>query len=159
MSEQIFYRKASFDDIQDVSNLVRKVFDKYIAPGYSDEGCAVFYKFVEPASILESLATGEYDIWMATVNEIIIGMIGLRNSNHISLLFVDDRFHRRGIARELLRLATVKAVMNLVADITVNSSPYAVDVYRKLGFQQLEGEQLQDGIRYIPMKKQLKGVD
>ena len=35
---------------------------------------------------------------------------------------------------------------------TVNSSPYAVPVYRKLGFVETDTEQLADGMRYTPMK-------
>lgn len=34
----------------------------------------------------------------------------------------------------------------------VNSSPYAVPVYRKLGFTDIDTEQLSDGMRYIPME-------
>ena len=33
-----------------------------------------------------------------------------------------------------------------------NSSPYAVPVYHKLGFVDLDMEQVSDGMRYTPMK-------
>ena len=36
--------------------------------------------------------------------------------------------------------------------ITVNSSPYAVEVYRHLGFTPTGGEQNIDGLRFTPMK-------
>jgi len=36
--------------------------------------------------------------------------------------------------------------------MTVNSSPYAVDIYRRLGFHAISEEQLTDGIRFTPMK-------
>ena len=36
--------------------------------------------------------------------------------------------------------------------MTVNSSPFAVEIYQKLGFHALSGEQLADGIRFTPMK-------
>ena len=36
--------------------------------------------------------------------------------------------------------------------ITVNSSPYAVPVYHKLGFVDTDVEQISDGMRYTPMK-------
>ena len=36
--------------------------------------------------------------------------------------------------------------------ITVNSSPYAVPVYHKLGFSDTDTEQLADGMRYTLMK-------
>ncbi|MGM9541909.1 MAG: GNAT family N-acetyltransferase [Candidatus Limivicinus sp.] len=35
---------------------------------------------------------------------------------------------------------------------TVNSSPYAVEVYRHLGFTPTDTEQLTNGIRYTPMR-------
>ena len=37
-------------------------------------------------------------------------------------------------------------------EFTVNSSPFAVPVYHKLGFVDTNTEQLTDGIRYTPMK-------
>ena len=39
---------------------------------------------------------------------------------------------------------------DLVA-ITVNSSPYAVPIYERLGFRQTKPEQVVDGIRIVPM--------
>ncbi|WP_190259354.1 GNAT family N-acetyltransferase [Pelotomaculum schinkii] len=38
--------------------------------------------------------------------------------------------------------------------ITVHSSPYAREIYHKLGFTDTDVEQTKDGIRYIPMKHQ-----
>ena len=35
---------------------------------------------------------------------------------------------------------------------TVNSSPYAVPIYHKLGFVDTNTEQLASGMRYTPMK-------
>ena len=39
---------------------------------------------------------------------------------------------------------------------TVNSSPYAVEVYRHLGFVPTDTEQLTNGIRYTPMRFEQK---
>ena len=41
---------------------------------------------------------------------------------------------------------------NGTAQLTVNSSPYAVEVYRHLGVHAMAPEQLTDGIRYTPMR-------
>ena len=35
---------------------------------------------------------------------------------------------------------------------TVNSSPYAVEFYRHLGFKTTDTQQLTDGLRYTPMR-------
>ena len=35
---------------------------------------------------------------------------------------------------------------------TIHSSPYAVEIYRHLGFVPMDTEQTADGIRYTPMR-------
>ena len=47
---------------------------------------------------------------------------------------------------------TIDLIWTTFFAITVNSSPYAVPVYRKLGFVETDTEQLADGMRYTPMK-------
>ena len=42
-------------------------------------------------------------------------------------------------------------IQNKVEEITVNSSPYAVEAYRRLGFVDVDNEKLLDGIRFTPM--------
>lgn len=39
-----------------------------------------------------------------------------------------------------------------VQEFTVNSSPYAVDIYRQLDFVPTDTEQITNGIRYMPMR-------
>jgi len=56
--------------------------------------------------------------------------------------------HQKGIGRKLFEYALEKSTGN---KITVNSSPYAVEVYKKLGFVPNSGEQVVDGIRFTPM--------
>jgi len=40
---------------------------------------------------------------------------------------------------------------NKISNITVNSSPYALEVYHRLGFIDKDREQTVDGIRFTPM--------
>ena len=58
-------------------------------------------------------------------------------------------FHRQGIGRLLFQAYLAEGGWGRV---TVHSSPYAVEVYRQLGFFPTAEEQLSpDGIRYTPM--------
>jgi len=69
------------------------------------------------------------------------------------MLFVKKDYHRRGIARSLFQTA-VKEIckkQDNVSKITVNSSPYAVEVYHRLGFVDIDKEQTVNGIRFTPM--------
>ena len=83
-----------------------------------------------------------------------MGVIALREGQHISLLFVRDKFHRLGIAGNLVRMAVSQVEMEepKVRAVTVNSSPYAVGFYEKMGFRALGPEQKADGIRFTSMR-------
>ncbi len=125
--------------------LALDVFMQYVAPDYSSEGVETFRTFVGGTEAMESLA-----IYGAFDGEMLAGMIATRNNGgHITLFFVDSRYHRRGVGRALMQ-----KVIDLCPDdvITVHSSPYAVPVYEKLGFCAICEERLNDGIRYTPMK-------
>ena len=84
-----------------------------------------------------------------------MGVIALRDGQHISLLFVRGQFHHLGIATKLVDVL-VDAVASMEPEIravTVNASPYAVEFYKKVGFKALKEEQKADGIRFTPMRK------
>ena len=75
---------------------------------------------------------------------------------HISLLFVDKNHHRRGIAREMLNVVVDDLKKREdIRCITVNSSPYAVDAYERLGFCKKDEPQEKDGIIFVPMIRDL----
>lgn len=152
MIDNIQFREGHIDDVQLISKLVLCVFNKYVAPGFSPSGRQIFEGFVQPGAILERLEAGKSFNLVATENKQIVGIIEVRDGNHIALLFVDDCYHKAGIAKKLVTLAIERVEHD---EITVHSSPYALEIYIKMGFQQLEKEQESDGIRYIPMKKRL----
>lgn len=89
--------------------------------------------------------------WGAFDGRRIVGVIAIRGFSHISLLFVDPVFHRKGIARMLFEKATAYAANRDCHKITVNSSPYAVSFYENLGFTAIAPEQEIQGIRSTPM--------
>lgn len=61
----------------------------------------------------------------------------------------EEAWHRQGVGC-LLFDAMRRDYASQV--FTVNSSPYAVEVYRHLGFVPTDTEQLTNGIRYTPMR-------
>ena len=71
-------------------------------------------------------------------------------------MFVDKRHHRKGVARQLLNTVVAEIKSNEgITQMTVNSSPYAVEAYERLGFVKTGEQQEKDGIIYIPMARQL----
>lgn len=132
-------------DFDNVKKLVTDVFMEFEAPDYSEDGIATFFDTaINNQDYMNSLA-----IYAAYINTEMVGVIATRNNgNHIALFFVDGTYHRQGIGRNLFETV----LKNTTADeITVNSSPYAKDVYHHLGFEDTDGEQIVTGIRFIPM--------
>lgn len=126
-------------------NLVWKVFLEFEAPEYTEEGVKTFRDYITDKNQTDNL-----EIYGAYETGELAGVIATRNEgSHIALFFVDKRYHMQGIGRKLweavLRNSTAET-------ITVHSSPYAGEIYRKLGFTYTDREQIEHGIRYIPMK-------
>jgi len=138
-----------------VSNLVWNVFEEFEAPSYDkQEGIDEFKKNILPAKIKECVDTGKTFVICYKENDEIIGVISVRDNSHIALLFIKKEYHRRGIARQLFKVAIEKCckIDSDLQVITVNSSVYAVGIYEKLGFVKTNCEQEKDGIRFTPMK-------
>ena len=132
--ENIIIREMRENELDEVINLVLDVFMKYEAPDYSEEGINSFKEFVLDKEKIKNLK-----ILVAEVDGKIVSMIAVRNNTHITLLFTHENYHRKGIARKLFE--TVKNGLEKGTTITVNSSPYAVEVYKKLGFVIEDAEQ------------------
>ena len=125
------------------------------APEYEPEGVKNFHAFVKGKELKQLFILGEYDAYGAFIDGIMVGVLGVRKRNHVSLLFVDSEYHRMGVASALLRLTFKEAKARGIEEMTVNSSPYAVGFYHKIGFHDTDTEQKMDGIRYTPMKIRL----
>lgn len=140
-----------------ISELVWGVFTEFEAPDYSEEGVNTFKEFINPNRIRDRIQNEGFKVYCCFHKSEIIGVIAFRNITHISLLFVKKNYHRRGIAKELLRIS-IKDIQRFnpeSGELTVNSSPYAVKIYEKLGFIATDTMQEKDGIKYMPMKMSL----
>lgn len=151
MNNQISYERLLNLDLetkQALTEIIISTFKKFIASGYSKEGVETFYKFIEEGLVLEETLENKDIIYVAKYENKIIGLIATR-SNHISLLFIDEKFHGHKISKYLFNL-----IKNEIKEefITVNSSPYAEKIYEKLGFTKVEDMKEMSGIKFIPMK-------
>ena len=133
--------------------LVLRVFSEFEAPDYSEEGIAEFKMFIELPLITGKIESGTLRLWGAFENKRMVGVIAIKPPLHITLLFVDKHYHRRGIARRLYEtVINDETVVLGHTRVTVNSSPYAVEIYRRLGFEPTDAEQTISGIRFTPME-------
>ena len=163
MRDEFTFSELETEKLNEALSLVRDVFLEYQAPDYSGEGVgrspdgellahasgvAEFLRFIEPEAIMDMLSNNKMRIWTCDCNGEIIGVLAADNK-HIYLLFVSGQYHRRGIARKLLDMMIEYYGPS---EISVNSSPYAVEAYRRLGFADTGKEQVVNGLRFVPMK-------
>jgi predicted GNAT family N-acyltransferase len=152
--KKIKYGNLKETEIKEVSVLIEKLFKEFIDPDYGQVGKDTFLEYVSVGQIRERFQKENHIFLTAKDKDKIVGIIELRDFNHISLLFVDQVYHRQGIASMLLKKA-VKLCLKVkpkLEEVEVNSSPYAEHIYEKLGFVKTEDKQEQDGIIYIPMQ-------
>lgn len=129
---------------EEALRLAWKVFMEFEAPEYSQEGIEEFRHFVTNIA-----PKADMRFWGAYVNGKLAGMIAIRQPQHISLFFVDTKHQHKGIGRKLFETLEKEFSQGT---ITVNSSPYAVHIYHKLGFKDTNSEQTVNGIRFTPME-------
>jgi GNAT superfamily N-acetyltransferase len=152
-SESYTIRQAYKEEWTSIMTLVWKVFLKYEAADYNSCGIESFQDFITNNTIYRMFLAGSYQVMVAVEEGTIIGVITLRNNNHISLLFVESDYHHQGVGRSLIRYVTDYLMKEIGTDkVTVNSSPFAIGFYHKLGFKDLGPETISDGIRYTPME-------
>ena len=155
----VHYRVMEPDEVAGVSALILAAFDEFVGPEYTPQGVEEFQKYVQPDALAERTAQDHFVLVAARGGEL-VGMIEMRQNNHVALLFVDKRAQGHGIARGLLdhALAAARSKMPELERVTVNSSRYGVPAYEKLGFRQTGHERAVNGIVFIPMAKRLEGV-
>jgi GNAT superfamily N-acetyltransferase len=135
---------------ESVCALVEKVFNEFVAPDYDLDGVNEFFKFANPSALAGRAGT-EQVVMVAEKGRDLVGIIEIRNRSHIAMLFVSRR--GKGIAKELIRRAVNECRERLpdLKRITVNSSPYAENVYSRMGFKATGPVRKQNGILFVPM--------
>lgn len=145
-------RPLELNELKEALELTWNVFQEFEAPDYEEEGIREFRNFIALDTITDQYNNKKIVIRGAFINDKLVGILATRDQNHISLLFVKTEFHRQGIAKALFLDLVLRCRRENINLITVNSSPYAIDVYHRFGFKDVNGEQLTNGIRYTPME-------
>jgi GNAT superfamily N-acetyltransferase len=139
-----------------LSEFIEGVFSKDVAPLFMKQGQAEFRNYIKPASIAERKRAGNHLMLVAETrgkDPELAGIIEVNSYDHISLFFINVALQRKGIGKALLQEAAERSKKKGAKGLTVNSSPNAVAAYERLGFLRLGDERVQNGIRFVPMKK------
>ena len=153
---KIVVRSAYRDEWDDAMSLAWRTFMRFEAYDYSAEGIKSFQDFITDTTLYRMFVMGAYQLFCAFDGKKLVGMISLRNEIHISLLFVEASYHKKGVGRALIDYVGRYVLLEEgFQKLTVNAAPYAVGFYHKLGFCDTDVEKISDGIRYTPMEKSL----
>lgn len=145
MATEINIKELFGEEIDSATELCLKVFNEFEAPEYTKYGAEEFCRFIRNRGFISQIRYfGAFD------GERMAGVIAIRGGCHIALFFVKGEYHRRGIDRRLFE----RAKKECGEKITVNSSTYALKIYRRLGFKETDGEQSVNGLRFTPMEYQ-----
>lgn len=147
-------RWAGAEEWTSAMNMIWKTFLKFEGNDYSPEGIRNFLDFITDEELLKSFLVGEYLLMVALDKGKIIGAASVRDGNHLSLLFVDEQYHRQGVGRALLeKLCKYLKTEQGESYMSLKAAPFAVGFYERLGFEATGPEEHYAGIQVTPMEK------
>lgn len=144
-------RLAGASDAPAISELVSRLTRVRILPEQPEGAAERLLSWMAPEALAARIAAG-HRYHVAEIGTVLTGVAAIRDNAHLYLLFVDEPFQRRGIARALWNTALAACIDAVQAQrITVNASAYALPAYHRLGFVELRPAELRDGLITTPM--------
>ncbi len=149
-------RWAKVEEWEPAMKMIWRTFLRFEAADYTEEGIQNFLDFITDEQLFRSFLQGSYQMMVALCEERVIGAASVRNGHHLSLLFVDEAYHRQGIGRALME-RLCEYLKNEAGEkcMTLMAAPYAVEFYHKIGFTDVSPEEEVGGIRVTSMEKYL----
>ena len=147
-------RKFKKEDANEVFKLVSKTFNKFVAPEFTKKGIKKWLEEQTSEKQIQRLKIR--DIYVAIINNKIVGMIEGNRNDKITRLFVDKKYHGKGIARKLMNKIEKLYRKKGSTKIKVCSSLYAQKFYEKISYKKTTRLIKKEGMVYQPMKKILR---
>jgi Acetyltransferases len=145
-------RLATTEDAPAIGQLVYSLSAKYIASQFSEEGARNLLGSMELPAV-EGYWESGYRYHLAEDDGVLVGVVSTRDNMHLYHLFVAESHQRRGLAKELWRVAWEACIAaGNPGEVTVNSSSLALPFYRKLGFVEVGPQENRRGVISIPMR-------
>ncbi|MGZ4993546.1 MAG: GNAT family N-acetyltransferase [Methylobacter sp.] len=152
MNQHITIRDALPVDAENISTLIHGE-ARYCTVNSSGEGAELFFSSITPGAITSYITNPNFIYLLGLVGDELAGVVAIRDEKHLYHLFVASKFQRSGIGSFLWMHAKARALESGNADgFTVNSTPFAVPVYERFGFQ-IQGALVEEkGVAFVPMK-------
>ena len=145
-------RSAESADAKSISSLILQL-APYCYAEPSGKGAERFLARISEKAITEFIGDPAYYYIVALHQGVVVGAASMRNAKHLYHFFVTPQFHRQGIGKALWQnLQIYSAALGNQGRYTVNSSTYAIPVYRQLGFAVSGEQQTANGVTFQPME-------
>jgi hypothetical protein len=133
--DELTFCQLGPQDVRSSLEVVRAAFDLSVAPQYPPEGIENFYTYASEQAMTERLEKGVH-LFGAFVGQTLVGILEFKAKDHVSLFLFILTGRGRAWARKLwdYALEELGKIYPPIHWIGVNSSPYAVPIYQKLGF-------------------------
>ncbi len=127
----------------EATSLIWEVFEVFEVPDFPPEGVLEYKRILDKTEQDKNII-----FYTAIENDLVVGVLGMRENNHIGYFYVRTTHHKRGIGKALFN-----TVLNdYEGDITVNACPYGVPIYTRLGFVPTDTQKNENGIIFTPMR-------
>ena len=146
----IEFKKLTCDRSKECLDLVWRVFSELEASIFGEKASLEYKRIID-----EALEKNNIEFYGALENDTVVGVLGMRENNHIGYFYIDSSYRRRGIGKSLFKLMK-KDYEHKV--FTVNAMPTGMDAYSHLGFTQSGAPEDNNGIITTPMKYREKNI-
>lgn len=142
--EKIRIERLDSSYIDECLDLVWLVFSEFEVPVFPKEGGIEYKRIIE-----ETREKKNITFYGALDGSKVVGVLGMRENNHIGYFYVNKDYHKRGIGKALFQRMTEDYENKT---FTVNAAPYGLPIYTRLGFVKTGEEQNVKGVIFTPMK-------
>ena len=142
--DEIKLEKSDPCRIDECLDLVWEVFSEFEVPVFPPEGGPEYKRIIEETREKKNIC-----FYSAIHNGKVVGVLGMRENNHIGYFYVNKNYHRLGIGKDLFNLMQKDYD---IKEFTVNAAPYGIPIYTRLGFVPTDTEKNVNGVIFTPMK-------
>ncbi len=150
-------RKFNKKDTKEVASLIVRTYTKFNGKEYyKKEAVKKYINHYDISKNPEEELLKQFNktpiFYVAIDKKKIVGMIRGK-TNKISNLFVDEKYHGKGIGRKLVNMFESDARKRGGKEIKIKASLYATSFYQKMGYKKTTGIRNFIGLKIYPMKK------
>ena len=139
-------RKAT---VQDTSAIVEVIAPFVEAVTTAEEGRLRF-----KAEVIQTIFEWpDIYYYVAEIDRRIVGVVAYIAPAHFMHFFLNKAYQGQGYGRQMWRFLEKHIRSQGHQSITVKSSLYALDIYKRFGFVEMGEYTEENGIRFIPMRK------